>query len=121
MVLVHFVNRSQSDFHHAILQSLEDKGPCPTTVLAYRSEMNDKQIQAILDYLEERKIVKRSPVTLRLRNKQPIPYSLSARFLVEITDKGRRYLTLLEKMNKQLNLNLNTQVRVSAHKNKQTT
>lgn len=106
MVIARFVNRSEDDFHHAILRALDEKGPAPTTVVAYRAEINDRQLQLIIVYLEERKLITRVPMTMKTRMKLPEKYSLSTKNLISITEKGKKYLRMLEKLNTFIDWNL---------------
>jgi predicted transcriptional regulator len=108
LVLTRFVNRSTDDFHQAILKGLVDKGPCASTVLAYRAELNDKQIHGLIDFLAERKLITKTVMTPRkiMQMKGRQQYSLSTKALISITDKGRKYLRMLEELNSIIDWNV---------------
>ena len=102
MTLVRFHNRSTYEFHLAVLRALEDKGPAPITVLAYRSEMNDSQVQDVIRFLEVRKMVMKTPIDHDARVRLALPYSLSTKHLVSITKAGEKYLDMLLTLENQI-------------------
>ena len=97
-----FINRPRETMRQQILQSLVNKGPCPATILAYRAEMNDRQLQHALAFLIDRKMVVRTPLTDKLRMKMDNKFSLSSRDLINITPKGSKYLEMLNKLDNQI-------------------
>lgn len=102
MVLTRFHNRSQYEFHLAVLRALEEKGPAPITVLAYRGEMNDSQVQEVLTFLEARNMIIKTPIDHDARVRLAIPYSLSTKHLVSITKAGQKYLDMLLTLENQI-------------------
>ena len=93
-----FVNRSREDYHAIILRSLEDRGACPTTNLAYRVEMNDIQVQVTIDFLEDRGMVTRTLFDDILHLRTDMQYSQTSKYLISITDRGRMYLNMLDRL-----------------------
>lgn len=102
MVLTRFHNRSTYEFHAAVLRALEEKGAAPVTVLAYRAEMNDSQVQEVIDFLEERGMVLKTALEKDDRIKLNMPYSLSTKHLVSITKTGEKYLEMLNRLESQI-------------------
>jgi predicted transcriptional regulator len=97
-----FINRSREEMHQKVLRALKDRGPCPMTNLAYRAEMSDKQIQSTVSFLEEKKLVLRTPLSSEVRLKFVVPFSLSSKDLIRITTKGSKYLDMLDRIEAQI-------------------
>ena len=97
-----FVNRSREEMHQKVLRALEDRGPCPLTNLAYRSEMNDKQVHGAVAFLLERKLVVRTVLTDRIRLRMALQFSSSSKNVVSITEKGSKYLQMLDKIEAEI-------------------
>lgn len=101
-----FKNRHKEEYHQSILEILTKQGPIPPTILAYRAEMNDSQVQIATNYLLQRKLIEKTELTNRLRTKLELQWSLSSKRVYSITDKGRKYLEMLEKLQAQIDWKL---------------
>lgn len=97
-----FIKRSTDEMHQKVLRALEDRGPCPVTNLAYRSEMNDKQVQIAITFLLERKMVVRTLLTDKNRLRLALQFGLSAKNVISITSRGSKYLQMLDKLEAQI-------------------
>jgi predicted transcriptional regulator len=108
MILTRFHNRSTYEFHLAVLRSLDEKGPAPVTVLAYRAEMNDSQVQEVIGFLQDRSMILKNPVDgkMKIRERINMEYSLSTKYLVSITKRGKKYLNMLTELENQIDWTL---------------
>lgn len=95
-----FHNRSREQIRQKVLTALIDRGPCPPSVLAYRAEMNDTQIQMAITFLLQHKMVIKLPLNERNRIKLDLDFSLSTKDVIIITERGRAYLDMLVSMAK---------------------
>jgi predicted transcriptional regulator len=88
--------------HQKVLRALEDRGPCPVTNLAYRAEMNDKQVQGAVVFLLERKFVVKTLLTDKTRLRLALQFSASSKTVISITAKGSKYLEMLDKLGAEI-------------------
>lgn len=95
-----FYNRSREQIRQKVLTALIDKGPCPATVLAYRAEMNDVQVQMAIAFLLQHKMVIKLPLNENNRIKLDLDFSLSTKDVIIITERGHEYLDILVRMSK---------------------
>lgn len=97
-----FVNRSREEMHQKVLRALEDRGPCPMTNLAYRSEMNDKQVHGAIAFLLERNLVLKTILNDKIRLRLALHFGSSSKNVVSITAKGSKYLAMLDKLEAEI-------------------